>query len=174
MHIMLTLGTIAFGVTEAAYQTLRRVTRFRLPEEQRMGGSLGYQYTGPGEDGITLSGVIMPTYRGRPGMLADLRALALGGQSHTLSAGTGEQLGRWAVAELSEERSGLFTDGQARKIAFTVRLVHDDDAPAGELTALKGRAAENGDVRAVTAATAAAVARGDSSEAVVAAAQGAA
>ena len=174
MDVMLTLGTIAFGVTEAAYQTLRRVTRFRLPAEQRVRGPLRYQYTGPGEDGITLSGVIMPTYRGRPGMLADLRALALEGQSHTLSAGTGEQLGRWAIAELSEQRSQLFSDGQARKIAFTVRLVHDDDTPAGQLVQLERAAAANGNVRAVTDATAAAVARGDGSAGVVAAARGAA
>ena len=172
--VMLTFGTVRFSVIEAAYQRLRRATSYRLPVEARVGAPLGYQYTGPAEDSITLAGVIMPTYRGRPAVLDDLRALALEGRSQVLSAGTGEQFGRWVLADVTDERSRLFKDGAARKVAFTVRLLHDDEAPQGELTQLDRTSAANGNVRAVTDEVAAAVARGDTSAEVVAAAQGAA
>ena len=171
---MLTFGPVAFSVTEAAYQALRRATRFRVPVHERVGTQVGYQFTGPGEDSITLSGVIMPTYRGRPGVLDDLRALGAAGQPRLLTAGTGESFGQWIMGELSEERSALFADGRARKHVFTVNLLRDDAAPTGRQTRLENAAADTGDVRAVLDATRAAVASGEDSAGVIAAARGAA
>lgn len=171
---MLTLGTVAFSVTEAAYQALRRSTRFRVPAQQRVGAQLAYQYTGPGEDRITLSGVIMPTYRGRPSVLDDLRALAAEGESRLVTSGTGEQLGRWIIDDVSQEHSGLFSDGRARRIAYTVKLLRDEDERSGQLTQLENAAAATGDVRAVTDAVGTAVAAGQDSPGVIAAARGAA
>ena len=172
--VMLTFGPVSFSVASAAYQALRRATRYRVPSHERIGSPPGYQFTGRGEDGVTLSGVIMPTYRGRPALLDELRALAGEGESQILTTGTGENLGRWIMDELTEERSGLFSRGEARKIAFTVKLMRDDDTPSGRLEGLETAAAANGNVRAVVDATAAAVARGDDSPGVIASAQGAA
>ena len=146
--VMLTFGTVRFSVTEAAYQALRRATQFRLPQLQHVGARPGYHFTGPGEESIALAGVIMPTYRGRPGVLDDLRGL--GGRPHVLTAGTGESLGRWILAEVTEERSGFFNTGQARKIAFTARLLRDEDAESGRQTQLQQRSGAVGSVSAVT------------------------
>ena len=171
--VMLTFGAVAFSVSSAAYQELRRATRFRVPVHERVGTQVGYQFTGPGEDSITLSGVIMPTYRGRPRVLDDLRALAGEGESRLLTSGTGEDFGRWIMQDLTEGRSGLFSTGQPRKIAFTVKLLRDDDAPSGRQTQLEAAAAANGDVPAVVEAVRTAVASGEDSAGVVAAARGA-
>ena len=168
---MLTFGTVGFSVAEAAYQALRRATRYRVVAHERIGTRPAYQYTGPGEDTITLEGVIMPTYRGRPGVLDDLRALADTGESRLLTAGTGEGFGRWVIDEVTEERTALFSTGQARRIAFTARLLRDDDAPGGRLAALEAAAAAAGDVRAVLDAMRTAVATGEDSAGVVAAAR---
>ena len=65
----------------------------------------------------------MPTYRGRPAVLDDLRGLAAEGQSRKLTSGRGEDFGRWILDELTEEQSGFFSTGQARKVAFTVKLL---------------------------------------------------
>lgn len=170
---MLTYGAIAFSVSQAAYQALRRSTRYRVPAHERVGDRPGYQFTGPGEDGITLSGVIMPTYRGRPAVLDDLRALGAEGEAHPLTGGTGEVFGRWIMAEVVEERSALFDNGQARKIAFTVKLIRDDDAPAGETAQLRQSSAAVGDAGAVLSAAQSAVAAGQDSAGVIAAARGA-
>ena len=171
---MLTFGSVSFSVGGAAYQALRRATRYRVPSHDRIGSSPGYQFTGRGEDSVTLSGVIMPTYRGDPGVLDELRALAGEGRSRLLTTGTGEDLGRWIMDEITEARSGLFSTGQARKIAFTVKLMRDDDTPSGRLAQLERSAAANGNVRAVLDATTSAVARGDDSAGVIASARGAA
>lgn len=171
---MLTFGEVSFSVASAAYQALRRATRYRVPSHDRIGSSPGYQFTGRGEDSVTLSGVIMPTYRGDPGVLDELRALAGEGRSRVLTTGTGEDLGRWIMGELTEERSGLFSTGQPRKIAFTVKLTRDDDTPSGRLDRLERNAGANGNVRGVVDATAASVARGDDSPGVIASARGAA
>ena len=170
---MLTFGTVAFSVAQAAYQVLRRATRYRVPAHERVGARIAYQYTGPGEDGITLSGTIMPTYRGRPGVLDDLRDLAAAGEARLLTSGTGEGFGRWIVDEVTEERSALFSDGAPRKIEFTVKLLRDDDAPGGRQTRLETAADTTGDVGAVLDAMRAAVAAGEDSAGVVAAARGA-
>ena len=171
---MLTIGPVAFSVAEAAYQALSRATRYRLPAHERIGTQLAYQYTGPGEDSITLSGTIMPTYRGRPGVLDDLRELAAAGESRLLTSGTGEAFGRWVIEEVSEERSGLFNNGAARKIEFTVKLLRDDAAPSGRQTQLEDAAAATGDVRAVLDAVRTAVAAGEDPAGILAAARGAA
>ena len=171
--VMLTWGTIAFSVSEAAYQALRRSTQYRVPMHQRIGVRPGYQYTGPGEESITLSGVIMPTYRGRPAVLEDLRLLAAEGEAQKLTAGTGEDLGRWIMGDLHEERSGLFSNGQARKVAFTAKLLRDDDETSGLQTGLQQRSAAAGDVSGILDAVDTAVKNGESSSGVIAAARGA-
>ena len=173
-RVMLTFGAVSFSVNEAAYQTLRRTTRWRIPVLDRIGAEPAYQYTGPGEDSITLAGTIMPTYRGRPSVLDDLRELGAAGESRLLTAGTGEAFGRWIIDEVTDERSSLFDNGAARKIAFTVKLLRDDDAPSGRQAQLENAAGATGDSAAVLAAIQAAVDAGEDSAGVVAAAEQAA
>ena len=59
----------------------------------------------------------MPTYRGSVGSVESLRELALTGQPHHLSAGTGEVYGLWCLSQVEEDRSGLFADGAPRRVA---------------------------------------------------------
>ena len=146
--VMLTLGEIAFSVSTAAYQTFQRSTQFRWPAHERFGVRPAYQWTGPGEDAITLTGAIFPTYRGRPSMLDDLRSLAAQGEARLMTAGTGEAFGRWILAAVDEERSGLFAAGEARKIAYTLKLRRAEAAPSGRQDRLESSAAAVGNVNA--------------------------
>ena len=173
-QVMLTFGTVGFTVTAAAYQALRRATRYRLPAHELIGGQVAYQFTGRGEDRVTLSGTIMPTYRGRIGALDDLRALGDAGESRLLTSGTGESFGRWVLEEVGEEHSALFSDGAPRMVTFSVQLKHDEDAPSGRQGQLETAAAETGDTNAVLDAMRTAVANGEDSAGVIAAAMGAA
>lgn len=172
MAVLMTWGPIAFGTSTAGFQMLRRATRFRVPTQQRIGNRPGYQFVGPGEDSVTLSGVLMLGYRGRASTLADLRALGDAGEAHSLTAGSGEDFGKWWLGEVSEERHRLFSDGAPRKIAFTARFVRDDEQPAGQVTAVQNRSSATGATSSVISAVEASVADGGTATDVVAAARG--
>lgn len=147
--VMLTFGPIAFSVSAAAFQQFQRSTRYRWPAHERVGVRPVYQYTGPGEESIAISGAIFPTYRGRPSALEELRSLAGEGKPRLLTAGTGESFGRWFIDSVDEERSFLFADGAPRKVTYTLKLRRDDDAPSGRQDGLESAARRVGDVRTV-------------------------
>ena len=71
--------------------------------------------------------------------------------------------------------ASLRRDGAPRRVAWRLKLArYGDDAPGGYQSAMEARADATGDVRAVTDAAAEAVADGQSSAGVRAAAEGAA
>lgn len=173
-QVMLTFGTVSFQVAATAYQALSRATRWRTPTVDRVGGPPAYHFLGPGEDAVTLQGVIMPTYRGRPAVLDDLRAIAGAGEARELTAGTGRVFGQWLLNAITDERTGLFADGAARKVSYTLRFVRADEVRGGLRGALQGAAAAHGDSAAVVNAVRNAAAAGGDGAAVLAAAEGAA
>ena len=165
---MMTLGPVAFSVATTAFQRLRRVTAFRWPALERVGRWPARQFTGPGQDQITLDGVIMPTYRGSAGSVEALRELALTGQPYQMSAGTGEVYGLWCLSQVEEDRSGLFANAAPRRVAWVLQLVrYGDDAPGGLQGALARDAGSFGDQRRVLDTMARAVDSGASPAAVV-------
>ena len=160
--VMMTLGDVAFAVRTTVYQRLRRTTTYRWPSLDRVGRWPARQFTGPGNDQVTLDGVVMPTYRGAAGAVDALRQLALTGQPQQMSAGTGEVYGLWCLEQVEEDRSGLFVDGAARRIAWVLQLVrYGDDVPGGLQNTLAADAAAEGDTRRVLDAMTASVDAGD-------------
>ena len=115
--VILTLGPVAFGVSTTVYQRLRRTTAYRWPALERAGRWPARQFTGPGNDQITIDGVVMPTYRGSVGAVDAPRELAMTGEPQQMSAGTGEVFGFWCLAQVEEDRSGLFSDGALRGVS---------------------------------------------------------
>lgn len=119
---MMQLGGFRFGIPTAAYQELRRTTEYKWPAQERLGRHEALQYTGPGADTITLSGVIFPEFRGGTGQIDRLRALASQGTPQILVSGMGEILG-WYVVERIEETQGVFAAaGVPRRQDFTLQL----------------------------------------------------
>ena len=130
--VMMTLGAVAFSVRTTVFQRLRRMTTYRWPALERVGRWPTRQFTGPGDDKITLDGVIMPTWRGSAGAVEALRELALTGEPQQMSAGTGEVFGLWCLEQVEEDRSGLFADAAPRRVAWVLHLVrYGDDVPGG-------------------------------------------
>lgn len=168
---MLTIGDVVLGVSTVAVDRLRRRTEYRWPSQDRVGRRPALQSVGPGADTITLDGVIFPGYRGRPSVVRDaLRQAAAAGTPLVVTDATGAVYGKWCVVSVEESRSGLYADGAARKVEWTVVLSHyGDDAPTGRLDGLEDAAAEAGDVRAMVDALEAAASDGPG--AVLAAAQ---
>lgn len=86
--IMLMLGSYQFSIDTAAYQQLQRSTAYKWQGQDRVGQREALQYTGPGQDSVTLTGVVFPQYKGGTGQLNAMRALAATGQPQILVSGT--------------------------------------------------------------------------------------
>ncbi|MCC5811334.1 MAG: phage tail protein [Ectothiorhodospiraceae bacterium] len=125
--MMMALGLFVFDVPTAAYQELQRSTNWRHAMQNRVGQRPAYQYLGPGEDTIRLSGVLMPEFTGGRVSLDLIRVMAEGGRAWPLVEGTGRIYGLWAVTRVDETDSVFFRDGVPRRIDFELALTRVDD-----------------------------------------------
>ncbi len=120
--VMLQLGSFQFGISTAAYQNLQRSVEWRWPAQERFGKGPVLQHVGPGDDTITLPGVVYPEWRGGLNQIDNLRALAAEGKPQQLVDGRGNVLGRWVI-ERVEENQAVFADaGVPRRQEFTASL----------------------------------------------------
>jgi uncharacterized protein len=83
---MMTLGPVVFHLKTAAFQTLNRSTEYRWASQDRLGlygipfsGGPSHQYVSPGNDTISLDGVIYPTQMGNGNTMSLLRLAAMQG-----------------------------------------------------------------------------------------------
>lgn len=130
--VLMMLGAFEFSLGTATYQEFRRTTEYRWPSQERIARGPALQWVGPGEDAITLEGVLYPDYWGGPEQLDALRTAAAAGAPQMLVAGTGVVFGQWVVERIEEHGTVFHADGRARKIEFTLGLKrYWDDAPPG-------------------------------------------
>jgi phage protein U len=122
METMMILGEYAFGLNTAAFQELNRDTQWRWGSQDVFDALPALQFTGWGEDTITLPGVIFPEYWGGTGQLDELRALGDTGEPQILIDGRGNVLGEWVITSVSERQSIFGPAGAARRQEFTVSL----------------------------------------------------
>ena len=87
--MLMALGMFVFGLPTLAYQDLQRQTTWRHPSNSRVGSRPARQFVGPGDDTITLSGVLVPELMGRAASLDELRAMADTGAAWALASGAG-------------------------------------------------------------------------------------
>ena len=136
VSMMMALGLFVFGLYTVPYQQLQRQSNWRHPSVSRIGKRPARQFTGPGDDTFTLSGVLYPALTGGKISLAALRAMADEGLAWPLIEGTGIFYGLYVIEEISETDSTFFPDGAPRKIEFSMKLTRVDDEPnlLGQLT----------------------------------------
>lgn len=119
---MMVLGNYAFGLDTAAFQEMNRNAEWRWPAQDVFKARPVLQFTGPGEESITLPGIIYPEYWGGTGQLNALRQLAAQGRPLTLIDGRGNVLGDWVITGVQERQSVFARAGVARRQEFTVTL----------------------------------------------------
>lgn len=119
---LMALGDFRFSVQHTAYQRLKRTQAFRWQAQARMGQPLAFQYLGPGEDQISLSGTLYPHYRGGPQQIDDMRKEAQKGTPLLLVDGLGYVWGLWVVTQLQEEQDYLCANGRPMKQSFQLQL----------------------------------------------------
>ena len=119
---MLALGDYRFSVGTASYSQLRRVSEWRWSSQDRVGQEPLQQYVGPGQDSITLNGVIYPHYRGGLGQIAAMRSEAGKGVALLLVDGLGNIHGKWVITRIEENQSYPLSDGLPQKIEFRLAI----------------------------------------------------
>ncbi|EGF93096.1 phage P2 GpU family protein [Asticcacaulis biprosthecium C19] len=130
MHMM-SLGMFIFEIGTLAYQELQRKTAWRHARGERFGALATAQYLGPGDDTISLPGVLYPGQIGDYSAISRLREMGNTGDAQLLCTGYGDVLGEWLILSLDETQSLFFEDGAPRKVAFTLELSRapDSDVP---------------------------------------------
>lgn len=119
---MMQIGQFKFGIPTAAYQELRRTTEYKWPAQERMSRHEALQYTGPGPDTVTLTGVVFPEFRGGTGQIESLRALASEGRPQLMVSGTGQILGQYVIERIDETQGVFAAAGVPRRQEFTLQL----------------------------------------------------
>lgn len=121
-EIMMKLGPYSFGLQTAAYQEFQRSTAYTWAAQARFGKLDTLQPTGPGEDTITLPGVVYPEHFGGTGQLDAMRALAEQQLPQALIDGRGNMLGQWVIESIDETGTIFAARGVARKQDFSMKL----------------------------------------------------
>jgi hypothetical protein len=129
------LGKFIFGLRETgvAYQELQRTTAQRWSQHERVGRRAAQQHLGPGDDDITLPGVIAPEICGAlaPLSLTYLRSMMAEGKPQVLivisaSSLVGDLMGKWIITGVDETHKELLGN-RPRKIEFSLKLRKVDE-----------------------------------------------
>ncbi|MCS2150263.1 phage tail protein [Scandinavium manionii] len=128
--MMLTLGMFVFIRQSLPYQSLQRSADYQWPSNSRVGKRDAFQFLGPGEDKITLTGDLYPEMTGGQLSMLALYTMADEGRAWPLISGTGTIYGMFVITNVSETGTVFFADGSPRKISFTLSLTRVDDSLA--------------------------------------------
>lgn len=112
-----------FNLDTAAFDQLRRQTRFRWAGQERLSRENAQQAVGLGEETITIRGAIFPGFKGGLGQLQALRGIGRRLLPLSLTTGYGEVLGTWCLTRIEEEQGALLAGGIARKQGFSLEFV---------------------------------------------------
>ncbi|WP_434361069.1 phage tail protein [Parasalinivibrio latis] len=124
--MMMMLGGYRFSVDTVAYERISRDTGYRWEKQDVIGTQPALQFLGPGDDTLSLDGVLYPHYRGGLGQLNAMRAQAGLGVPLMLIEGNGKVLGRWVIERVQETQRTFDRDGTPAKIRFSLRLRKQD------------------------------------------------
>ncbi|SOE50883.1 phage tail protein [Orrella dioscoreae] len=134
---MMGLGNFVFGLTTASYSELKRRTDWRHASNSRMGARPARQYVGPGEDTITLSGVLLPQIAGKADAMEMLRRMGNTGLGYALVDGAGNVYGAYIIESMDEGQSQFLANGTPQRYEFTLTLqCVDDQADRTEMAEL--------------------------------------
>ena len=128
--MMLALGMFVFMRQTLPHQTMQRDAEYLWPSNSRVGKRDSFQYLGPGEERITLAGVLYPELTGGKLTMTAIRLMADEGRAWPFLDGTGTIYGMYVIKNISETGSLFFADGTARKIDFTLTLTRVDESLA--------------------------------------------
>lgn len=116
------LGMFVFETNSALFDRMGRDRDWRHERTPRFGARAASQFTGPGEDRITLVGMLVPEIAGSYSAIETLAEMADEGEAWQLADGRGNIYGSYTIERMSEDRTNLLDDGLARQTGFTIEL----------------------------------------------------
>ena len=91
--MMMVFGMFVFTLRTVPYQQLRHSQEWRHVKNDRVNQSAAWQYIGPGDDTITLDGVLYPEITGGRWSLSALETIGFAGRPWPLIEGDGQIYG---------------------------------------------------------------------------------
>jgi len=128
--MLMALGLYLFSVPTLSYAELQRRTDWRHARTGRIGARDATQYTGPGDDTISLTGSAVAELVDGPAEVETLRTMAATGQAWPLVDAAGAVHGNYVILAVDERQRAFLPDGTPRQIDFAIDLLRVDD-PAG-------------------------------------------
>lgn len=125
---MAALGLFVFELRTTPFQGMQREHQFRFGYHNRIGKRPSYQFLGPSNDPITLSGTLYPELTGGKFSLLALQTMAETGKAWSFIGGDGTIYRMYVIENLSENKSDFFEDSAARKIEFTLTIKRVDES----------------------------------------------
>jgi phage protein U len=112
------IGTLALDTRPFAVNDMSRNADASIVAKPLIGAAPGKEFTGEGEDDITLSGQLLPTKIGGLDELEVLHQMRRSGTRFPLMRGDGFRFGWYAISRMSEQHKDLGRDG----VGFTVQV----------------------------------------------------
>lgn len=129
--VMMMLGAYPFMMDTAAYTALKRSHSYRWKKQDRIGRKPAQQFLGPDAGQISLSGEILPHWKGGYHQLDLMRLQASLGKPLLIVDGNGFIWGDWVILRVEENNSEFFADGDPRVIRFSMKLAEYGDDRGG-------------------------------------------
>lgn len=137
--MLLSLDQFVFSMSTLAHQELQRQTQWKHASNARVGARAGRQYTGPGDDTITISGVLVPDLAGKLESLDTLRTMGDRGQAYVLVDGAGTVFGAFNLTQMHQTGSLIDANGIPRRVDFSITLERTDDNRASSMAQSRGQ-----------------------------------
>lgn len=126
--ILMSLGQFIFQTSTLAFQQIQRQRAWNYASNDVALGRAKKQFTGAGEDTVTLPGLIYEEYGfGQREAIEILASMASTGQGYVLMDGTGFLYGVYIIDSIDETKQVLYFNGVARKVDFSLKLSRVDD-----------------------------------------------
>ncbi|MDE9537351.1 phage tail protein, partial [Xenorhabdus bovienii] len=125
--MMAALGLFVFMLKTTPYQSLQHQQSWRFGFNNRVGARPAFQFMGPNNDTLTLSGTLYPEISGGRLSLLALELMADSGKAWSFLDGSGAIYGMFIIESIDQTKSEFFADGAARKIDFTITLRRVDE-----------------------------------------------
>lgn len=127
--MMMALDQFVFGLQTAPYQELQRRQSWKHRKTSRVGVRDASQYTGPGDDTITLTGALAPVEGfGKLSAMKDLSNMGDQGDAYVLVDALGQVYGAYVIEGLDETQRFHTSQGIPRTVEFTLTLTRVEDS----------------------------------------------
>ncbi|CAN0621017.1 Phage tail protein [Burkholderia multivorans] len=133
--MMMSLDSFVFSLQTAPFKELQRQRNWKHRTSARVGTRDASQFTGAGDDTITLNGMVAEENDiGARASLDELARMGDAGDAYVLVDGKGVVYGAYVIESLNETATYHTPDGVARKIEFnlSIKRVADETLAASQ------------------------------------------